>query len=118
MSDESDNDPCVAFDYVKAYDFRTMLAEGVIGGVTPQRKIHCAFYTERPSIPQRQVFKLEGESPESYVLGDEDLDKQVSRKSVVREMCCDLVMTPDVAESIGLWLVEVAKEAKKAGNER
>ena len=103
----------VAFDYIKSTDFRTMIAEGVVGGITPQNKIHCAFYAERPAIAQRQVFNLE-ESDSGYKLGSEVLDKQISRNSIIREMSCDLVMTPEVAESVANWLLEVVKQHKES----
>ena len=119
MSEEKpkeDETKRVAFDYIKSTDFRTMIAEGVIGGITPQNKIHCAFYAERHAIAQRQFFKLE-ESDSGYKLGAEDLEKQISRNAIIREMSCDLIMTPEVAESVGHWLLETVKQYKEQTGE-
>lgn len=106
-------DGVVTFDYIKSNDFRTVWADGVIGGVTPAGLVHFAAYSERPAIPRRQVFRVDGENPEGSGLGLEVQEKRLSREAFVRDMAVDLMMSPDVAESVGNWLIEQAKIAKK-----
>jgi hypothetical protein len=100
----------IAFDYIKASDFRTFLADGLIGGVTASGFIHFALYTERPALPRRQVHKFD---PSSGTLGEPIPEKSISRNSVVREMACDVVMSPDVAISVAEWIVSQVKAAKR-----
>ena len=92
----------VAFDYIKAPDFRIVWADGIVGSVTPNGHIHFALYAERPALPRRQVYKIE---PQTGALGAEVAEKQISRGSVVREMSCDVFMTPQLAEKVAKWLL-------------
>ena len=93
----------VAFDYLKASDFRVVWADGIVGSLTPNGHVHFALYAERPALPRRQVFKIE---PQTGALGAEVAEKQISRGSVVREMSCDVFMTPQLAEKVAKWLLE------------
>ncbi|WLA78989.1 hypothetical protein [Bradyrhizobium elkanii] len=120
MSDETWRDPLkgpdkneVAIDYVKAPDFRVMWADGAFGGVTPNGHVHCALYTERYAIPRRQIFKLD----EAGALGPEVVEKQISRGSVVRELSCDLFLSPQTAENLAHWLLSQVALMKKASEE-
>jgi Na+-translocating ferredoxin:NAD+ oxidoreductase RnfG subunit len=102
----------VAFDYIKSTDFKVVWVDGAIGGPTAFGHIHFALYAERPAIPRRQVFKL---NKETSGLGDLIPEKTISRVSHVREMSCDLMMTPDVAHNLGLWLIQQASTIKRGG---
>lgn len=119
MTDEAWLDPSkgpseqeVAFDYVKAPDFRVVWADGAVGAITPHGLIHFALYAERQSIPRRQVFAIEGTDPNTWKLGEERLQKQISRGSIVREMGCDVFLTAEVAESLANWLLAQVSELK------
>lgn len=103
----------VAFDYVKAPNFHVVWADGIVGGITPHGLIHCALYAERHAIPRRQVFKIERSGNATGQLGPEVLEKQISRGSIVREMACDVFLTPQVAESFAQWLLTQVTELKK-----
>ena len=102
----------VAFDYIKANDFRVVWADGVIGGPTAHGHIHFALYAERPAIPRRQVFAL---NPENATIGALIPEKTIGRVAQVREMACDVMMTPDVARSFGEWLIQLANTQPKRG---
>ena len=102
----------VAFDYVKSHDFRVVWADGAIGGITPQGLIHFALYAERLAIPRRQVFSLSPTDVAEGKLGPELKDKQITRGSVVREMACDVFLTPTAAENLAKWLLDRAAEHK------
>jgi hypothetical protein len=103
----------VAFDYIKSPDFKVVWADGLIGSTTPNGLIHFALYAERPAIPRRQVFAFEKSAPNIGTLGAEVVEKQISRRSIVREMSCDVFITPQVAESLANWLLKRAEELKK-----
>lgn len=123
MTDEAWLDPAkgpsereIAFDYVKAPDFRVVWADGALGGVTPNGHIHFALYAERQAIPRRQVFVMEEGKDGMVTLGQEQLDKQISRGSVVREMGCDVMMSIQAAENLANWLTDKVAELKKIMN--
>ena len=40
------------FFYIKAYNFRVVHVDGVIGGITPKGLLHLAVFSERAAIPQ------------------------------------------------------------------
>jgi hypothetical protein len=103
----------VAIDYIKSQDFKVVWADGLIGSATPNGLIHFALYSERLAIPRRQVFAIERMSPNIGTLGAEVVEKQISRGSIVREMSCDVFVTPQVAESLANWLLKRAEELKK-----
>lgn len=103
----------VAFDYIKARDFRVVWADGAIGGVTPNGLIHLALYAERQAIPQRQVYAIEPVDATTGKLGKEVLAKRISRGSIVREMACDVFLTPQAAENLAKWIAAQLAELKK-----
>lgn len=103
----------VAFDYLKAHDFRIVWVDGAIGGVTPNGLIHFALYAERHAIPRRQVHAIERVNDDVNKLGGELLEKRLSRGSVVREMSFDAMMTAQTAENLANWLLEQAASIKK-----
>jgi hypothetical protein len=94
----------VAFDFIKANDFRVVWADGAVGSVTAHGHVHMALYSERPAIPRRQVFKVD---LATGVLGDLIPEKTIGRNAYVREMGCDVMMTPEVARRIAQWLLKV-----------
>ncbi|MCB1521569.1 MAG: hypothetical protein KDJ37_13470 [Hyphomicrobiaceae bacterium] len=98
----------VAIDYIKTSSFKVDWADGAVGGVTPAGYVHVAFYAERLSIPRRLVFSL---TPDG-ALGDEIANKRRDRNSVVRELSTDVMMSANVAEQIGRWLIEMANDAR------
>lgn len=104
----------VAIDYIKATDFRVVWADGAMGGLTPSGLIHFALYSERPAIPRRQVFSLEALEGGVARLGPEVPEKRLSRDSIVREMACDVLITPAVAEQLATWLTSQVEAYKKA----
>ena len=103
----------VAVDYLKAPDFRIVWADGAVGGITPNAIIHFALYAERLAIPRRQVFKIERVDQKIGQLGAEILEKQISRGSIVREMSCDVFISPKTAENLAAWLLARVAEIKK-----
>ena len=102
----------VAFDYVKARDFRVMWADGAVGSITPSGLIHFALYAERQAIPRRRVYSVVEVDSDTLQLGSELLEKRISRNSIVREMGCDVMMSPQAAETFALWLLSQVNEMK------
>jgi len=99
----------LAFDYIKSQYFRVIRADGMIGSVTPNGFIHVIFFSERPAIPRRIVYKLTS----SGELGPEIESERVSRDSVVREMDADLFINLSTAISFRDWLTQRIDELKR-----
>lgn len=96
----------VLFDFIKGNDFRSLHADGFIGGVTPSGGLHFAVYAERNAIPRRLAYipKPDG------MLGDLVAEETVSRGAVVREMSADIFMSHSVAGELMTWLGDRLKE--------
>jgi hypothetical protein len=99
----------VAFDYVKAGDFRVVRADGVIGGLTPTGDIHFALYSERPAIPRRLVFAVAADGE----LGEENVAKRYARKAIVRDLSCGVSISPETAVRLAQWLTAMVKEIER-----
>jgi hypothetical protein len=121
MTDETWQNPTkgpseneVAFDYIKGPDFRVMWADGAIGAITPNGHIHFALYAERQALPRRQVFSIDEIDGGKGRLRNEILEKQISRGSIVRELACDVFLSPQTAENLANWLLSQVAEFRKA----
>ena len=99
----------VAFDYIKSQNFRVVRADGAIGGVTPNGRIHFALYSERPAIPKRRVHEL----AEDGRIGKMIPEETVSRDSIVREMEVDVFLRINVARTLHEWLGDKIQEWDK-----
>ena len=96
------DNPSIIFDYIKSPVFRTIRADGAIGGPTPTGHIHFALYNERQAIPRQVVHTLNADG----TLGPEISERRVSRPGIVRDMDVDVFMSVDVAENFCNWLRE------------
>jgi hypothetical protein len=88
----------------KNKDYRVVYAVGAIGGPTPQGHLACNFYIEYSGLPTEGRFLRNPDGTGRY----EDTSEHV----LVREIECAVIVTPEVAESIGRWLIDRAHEIK------
>jgi len=90
----------VTFHYIKSNLFRVIHSDGAIGGISPRGLIYINFYSERHAIPQ-QVFHsiVDGKT-----LGDEIVDRRISRDGAIREIEVGAVMDLNGAISLRDWL--------------
>jgi len=98
-------EPQVVFEYTRGPNFHSVHADGVIGGLTPSGHIHVAFFSERPMLPRKHVFKL---NPDGS-LGAEVPDDRASQEPVIRDMQIDVLMTANTAEMLRNWLDQYIK---------
>jgi hypothetical protein len=99
----------VPIEYKRGPDFRLVPATGAYGGLSPNGEIICNFFIEYMSYPQKLSLAIEiGKIPEQ-IEGEE-----VNLKSI-RELQTAIVMRPDIAKSVGEWLI---READKALGEK
>lgn len=99
--------PVVAFDYLKAPNFQSLRADGVIGGITPSGRIHMAVYSERPAIPRRLTHEINEDGKLGKIV------EVQSRDSIVREMSADVFLDLHAAEKINEWLSQQIEDLKK-----
>src|SRR5215470_7842480 len=90
----------VVFEYARDSMFRSTHADGFIGGLTPNGQVHIAFFSERPVLPKRHVFKL---NPDGS-LGAEVPAQTGGGESITRDMQVDVLMTVQAAERLRNWL--------------
>ena len=95
---------------VKSGLFRNIHVSGAFGGMTPQGDLHVALYSERTPIAQ-EITLMVGQDG-TFV--DEDREKRIQREGLLRELEVGLVMSPEVAEVIGQWLMERGAKAREA----
>ncbi|MEX2213683.1 MAG: hypothetical protein WD768_06125 [Phycisphaeraceae bacterium] len=89
----------IVFHYIKSPQFRTVHADGVHGGITPQGRIQMSVFSERFPIPVQTVQKIMDNQP-----GEEVVGQRVAKEGVVREVEVNLVMDVRQAASLVKWL--------------
>ena len=91
--------------FLKDKDYKTFPLSGAWGGLTPQGYITMELYHEHKSAPEKLVFEnVQEEMQEANAtrVGDEE---------IIRQFFVGCVMNPQVAYSLGQWLINKAKEA-------
>jgi len=96
MSDEQ----AIPIKYTKSKDCRYVPATGAWGGVSPHGEIICNFYVEYQDAPETSELV----SPDGKLM-QERRDKN-EKKRHHREIQVAVVMRPDIARSIGEWLIK------------
>lgn len=92
----------ITIRFSKATDYRMIAATGVWGGLNAAGNLSIDFYVEKKDIPESVTLQV---SPGSIV--------EVNRtgESTIREMQVGMELRPDIAYSIGAWLIDQAKKA-------
>ena len=98
----------VIFEYARDSMFRSTHADGFIGGLTPNGQVHIAFFSERPVLPKRHVFRL---NPDGS-LGAEVPNEKAASESITREMQVDVLITVQTAEGLRNWLDQYIRNLK------
>jgi hypothetical protein len=102
----------VTFFYMKAAGFRTIHVDGGLGGPSPEGFVRMAIYNQRLPIPQESTHELKSDGRLGDVLSEQ------KKKGIVREVEADLIMTPDVARAISVWLSKQAESAENVRKEQ
>lgn len=105
---DSKQEAQVVFEYAKGPFFRSLYADGVIGGLTPSGHIHIAFFSERPPLPKRHTYRV---NPDGS-LGPEIPEEKAAREPIVRDMQVDVLMTMHAAELLRNWLDQYIRNLK------
>lgn len=104
----------IKFNYIKSQFFRVIHVDGIYGGVNTNLDIHVAVFNERSPIPKESIYRVK----EDGSLGDEILEKRISRDGIIREVESDLIMDLSTAQALVKWLQEKIELTKKILEER
>jgi len=100
--------PEIKIFFRRAAEFKMIPVSGVWGGLTPQGNVYCDFFFEKAEIPENVVVQVgEGGTPAKEV------GRNPQNQMFVREVVVGLSMQPEIARSIGQWLIEKADEFQK-----
>ena len=97
----------VSIKYQKTTDYKIIPATGAYGGSTPQGEVMCNFYVEYlapPDLVKLEINPADGTSKESM---------KGLNNSFIRELNVGVLMRPDIAKTIGKWLIEQANTTLK-----
>ncbi len=98
----------IKIQYEEAKDYRSIPVTGIWGGVAPNGEIFADFFIERQKSPSSTHIEID----ESGKL----VKETPSGQKYIREKQIGIILRPDIALSIGNWLVDKAKEAMKSSS--
>jgi hypothetical protein len=96
------------FHYIKSNFFRTVHADGVLGGLSPTASIIMNFYSERQAIPKIVTHEIKPD----MTLGQEL--KKEGKEGIVREVEISISMGVPAAQALKDWLETRIKEFEEA----
>ena len=94
--------PEIKVEFKKASDYRIIPVTGAWGGVNPQGEITFDLFVEKLEIQSVRIRVEPGHPPMEIAREGE---------SHVRESQIGVVVRPDIARSLGEWLIQKANEA-------
>ena len=105
--------------YIKTYNYREIVCDGLIGGITPQaNKIWMGFYSERNPIP-RTVFHqaAPGPDPNQYIVDESSPPYRVeSREGIIRTVEVTTYVDVATAKRFVDWLQKRISELEGKKN--
>jgi hypothetical protein len=93
----------LSIKFTKSPDYRVVAATGAWGGLTPQGELFCNLFIEHNAPPESVELEVGPISAKEV--------RKISSHDMVREFQVGIVMRPDIAKSIGEWLVNNAEKA-------
>lgn len=103
-SQTNESESLIRFDYIKSPEFRTIHVDGAHGGPTQHGMVQVALFNERVPIPRQTAHRITSDNK----LVEVREERIVRDTTSVRELDVNLVMTPEIAKSLGELLVEKA----------
>jgi hypothetical protein len=95
--------PDLKIEFRKVSDYKLIPVTGAWGGLSPQGEIIFDLFVEKREAPKSVTIRIEN--------GKAPLEIQREEGVTVRESQIGIVVRPDIALSIGKWLIEKAREA-------
>lgn len=91
--------------YKESQDYRKVAASGVFGGPTPAGGLMCNFFLETRAVPDQ----VEVEIDSSGAAIEKPLTEGEG-EVFIREILFGVLLSPQVARSIGDWLIQRSRE--------
>lgn len=95
--------PEIKITFKKAADYRIIPVTGAWGGVSPQGEIIFDLFVEKLEVPESVKIKVEPGRPPVEMAREGQVH--------IRESQIGVVVRPDIARSLGEWLIQKANEA-------
>lgn len=89
-------------------DYRAIPVSGVYGGINPQGMVHADLFVEKTEPPESMVIHVDETTGEAR-----EASREPVQQGIVRELLVGLVMRPEVAKAIGLWLIHQVEQMEK-----
>lgn len=100
--------PEINVRYVRNEHYKIVPVSGVWGGINAKGLVYCDFFVEKPEIPKTVVMEVDEKTGKS-----KEISKEPKEGCLIREILCGVTIQPDIACSIGEWLVAKADEYDK-----
>src|SRR5262245_50628174 len=100
--------PDVVFDHERSPDYRIIAVTGIWGGLVPSGQVMFDLVTELIRNPNR----VRHDVTQDGKLGPEK-SREPSERIILRYSQVGVMVTPDVAERMGQWLLDRAKQARE-----
>jgi len=91
--------------YRESPDYRRVPATGVFGGPTPAGDLMCNFFLETRAVPEEVEIEIDAGGA-----AKEKQPPQEDPEVFVREIQVGILLNPNVARSIGEWLIQRSEE--------
>ncbi len=93
---EEDKNATINIYYEKNSQYRTIHADGVLGGLTPKNAINLNFYSTRNVIPKHRIHQITS----SGTLEKVGINSEDSKKGIIREIEFGVYMSKETATEI------------------
>ncbi|MGB7203509.1 MAG: hypothetical protein WBD16_14775 [Pyrinomonadaceae bacterium] len=110
-SDENEGPPILRFTYQKGTYYRVIKADGAWGNMTPRGEILMSIFVERPPVPDYEEYSLD---VDEKTVSSSPVKRVTKTKGLIREIEVALALRPEVALSMGRWLISKAKAFEEA----
>lgn len=111
MANEQQNFKEVVYKFEKANGHRVIYVNGVWGNVNYPNEIRMDLFSDLVANPEETTHEVEAQSIGKEIKRSPALD--TNTLTVIREIQVTAIMSPDVAEFIGNWLLTQVKQAKE-----
>lgn len=86
--------------FKKGPEYKIFPATGAYGGPTPQGEILCNFYVEYRESPESITLEIDARGK------TQEVERKHAPQNFVRELQVGILLRPDIARSIGNWLIQ------------
>jgi hypothetical protein len=97
----AENKISVDIHFIKNNDFKTVLATGAFGGISPNGLINMNIFTERTPIPNKISYQIDSKNP---ALDSSNETGTEGKAGIIREVQFGMLIDIQTAKNISAWL--------------